>query len=174
MRLTNWSNDIGETCLTVKSARDSDRDRDSTKASTSTCKKPTIPTRLDIKARHLRKREGLSYLSAHRDEINALSRGVKTSWAHFPGDAIVSLGIVAGERIPDEASPAEIPQRHVAGEIIPATISRGERVRMTPWEDVNVCSVQIPNAHFSNNWLVSTTSGRILVSDYIEEKQVKM
>ncbi|GJZ37860.1 hypothetical protein Tco_0584051, partial [Tanacetum coccineum] len=25
-----------------------------------------------------------------------------------------SLGIVAGERIPDEASPAEIPQRHVA------------------------------------------------------------
>ncbi|GKE36361.1 hypothetical protein Tco_1459766 [Tanacetum coccineum] len=37
-------------------------------------------------------------------------------------------GEIAGERIPDEASPAEIPQRHVAG----------ERVRMSPGKTSNV------------------------------------
>ncbi|GKE52611.1 hypothetical protein Tco_1487767, partial [Tanacetum coccineum] len=49
-----------------------------------------------------------------------------------------SLGIVAGERIPDEASPAEIPQRHVAGETFPQRHVAWERVRMSPGKTSNV------------------------------------
>ncbi|GKG14392.1 hypothetical protein Tco_0353992, partial [Tanacetum coccineum] len=49
-----------------------------------------------------------------------------------------SLGIVAVERIPDEASPAEIPQRHVAGETFPQRHVAWERVRMSPGKTSNV------------------------------------
>ncbi|GKG50843.1 hypothetical protein Tco_0538967, partial [Tanacetum coccineum] len=47
--------------------------------------------------------------------------------------------IVAGERIPDEASPAEIPQRHVAGDLSPATCRWGKGQNVAR-EDVECCS----------------------------------
>ncbi|GJS24077.1 ATP-dependent DNA helicase PIF1-like protein [Tanacetum coccineum] len=43
-----------------------------------------------------------------------------------------SLGIIAGERIPHEASPASIPQRHVAGETYPQRHVAGESPDMSP------------------------------------------
>ncbi|GKC44973.1 hypothetical protein Tco_1062695, partial [Tanacetum coccineum] len=43
-----------------------------------------------------------------------------------------SLGIIAGERIPHEASPARIPQRHVAGDKFPQRHVAGERPDMSP------------------------------------------
>ncbi|GJS17274.1 hypothetical protein Tco_0411746 [Tanacetum coccineum] len=43
-----------------------------------------------------------------------------------------SLGIIAGERIPHEASPASIPQRHVAGDSFPQRHVAGESPDMSP------------------------------------------
>ncbi|GJU13532.1 hypothetical protein Tco_1135928, partial [Tanacetum coccineum] len=43
-----------------------------------------------------------------------------------------SLGIIAGERIPHEASPARIPQRHVAGDNFPQRHVAGESPDMSP------------------------------------------
>ncbi|GKF64195.1 hypothetical protein Tco_0187643, partial [Tanacetum coccineum] len=43
-----------------------------------------------------------------------------------------SLGIIVGERIPHEASPASIPQRHVAGESYPQRHVARESPDMSP------------------------------------------
>ncbi|GJS11097.1 putative F-box domain-containing protein [Tanacetum coccineum] len=55
-----------------------------------------------------------------------------------------SLGIIAGERIPHEASPASIPQRHVAGKTYPQRHVAGESPDMSPGKQaIVVVSVEI-------------------------------
>nr|GFA55397.1 hypothetical protein [Tanacetum cinerariifolium] len=49
-----------------------------------------------------------------------------------------SPGIVAGEGIPYEASPATFPRRLVAGEAYPQRQVAGETPRMSLGKDVNV------------------------------------
>ncbi|GKG61953.1 hypothetical protein Tco_0623670, partial [Tanacetum coccineum] len=43
-----------------------------------------------------------------------------------------SLGIIAGERIPHEASPASFPQRQIAGDNFPQRHVAGESPDMSP------------------------------------------
>ncbi|GJR92520.1 hypothetical protein Tco_0264694 [Tanacetum coccineum] len=88
--------------------------------------KATKPTRPSFKAQVLEGRHpppGVTIIDAIRrarpKEITAMR---PTS----------SLGIMAGERIPHEASPASIPQRHVAGETYPQRHVAGESPDMSP------------------------------------------
>ncbi|GJY92135.1 hypothetical protein Tco_0507917 [Tanacetum coccineum] len=50
----------------------------------------------------------------------------------------LSLGIVAGERIPSERSPANFPQRLVAGERYPQRQVDGESPEFSPGKRANV------------------------------------
>ncbi|GJW55502.1 hypothetical protein Tco_0099587 [Tanacetum coccineum] len=50
----------------------------------------------------------------------------------------LSLGIVAGERIPCELSPANFPQRQVAGERYPQRQVDGESPELSPGKRANV------------------------------------
>ncbi|GJU17074.1 hypothetical protein Tco_1145040, partial [Tanacetum coccineum] len=50
----------------------------------------------------------------------------------------LSLGIVAGERIPSERSPASVPQRLVAGERYPQRQVDGESPEFSPGKRANV------------------------------------
>ncbi|GKF94827.1 hypothetical protein Tco_0284527, partial [Tanacetum coccineum] len=60
-----------------------------------------------------------------------------------------SLGIIVGERIPYEASPASIPQRQVAGERPDNSLGKGAIVVV-----VNVCALADPSIWFSSDFVV--------------------
>ncbi|GKD82185.1 hypothetical protein Tco_1349024, partial [Tanacetum coccineum] len=55
-----------------------------------------------------------------------------------------SLGIIAGERISYEASPASIPQRHVAGDTFPQRHVAGENPDMSPGKRAIVADKSSP------------------------------
>ncbi|GJT49037.1 ribonuclease H-like domain-containing protein [Tanacetum coccineum] len=63
-----------------------------------------------------------------------------------------SLGIIAGERIPHEASPASIPQRHVAGDSFPQRHVAGESPDMSPGKRAIVVTVLNRNVTSTDVW----------------------
>ncbi|GKB50666.1 ribonuclease H-like domain-containing protein, partial [Tanacetum coccineum] len=63
-----------------------------------------------------------------------------------------SLGIIAGERIPHEASPARIPQRHVAGDNFPQRHVAGESPDMSPGKRAIVVPIT-PAQYYSPGYM---------------------
>ncbi|GJW52435.1 hypothetical protein Tco_0093786 [Tanacetum coccineum] len=73
-----------------------------------------------------------------------------------------------GERIPDEASPAEIPQRHVAGENFPQRHVAWERVRMSPGKTSNVVVIR---ENGKEKLLISNTKPEKSSSKHLSHQQ---